>query len=101
MEKFLGIFRIVFGQSRLNFQDYFRTIQTEFLDCFLTIQAKFSELYSDSPDRIFGTIFGQSQTVLRFGFDLETNVFGFCCEFWYHCNLLMNETKKKKKSSWS
>ena len=44
-------------------------------------------------DKIFGTIFGQSRTVLRFGFDLGTNVFGFCCVFWYHCNLLMNGKK--------
>ena len=32
--------------------------------------------------------------MLRFGFDLGTDVFEFCCVFWYHCNLLMNETKK-------
>ena len=58
--------------------------------------AKFSGLFSDSPNMIFGTIFGQPRTALRFGFDPETDVFGFCCVFWYHCNLLMNETKKKK-----
>ena len=33
--------------------------------------------------------------MLRFGFDPETNVFGFCFVFWYHCNLLMNGTKIK------
>ena len=62
----VGIFRTVFGQSRLNFLDYFRTIQVEF-----------SRLFCDSSNRIFRTIFGQSRTVLRFGFDPGTNVFGF------------------------
>ena len=33
--------------------------------------------------------------MLRFGFDPGTNVFGFCCVFWYHCNLWVNGTKKK------
>ena len=32
--------------------------------------------------------------MLRFGFDPGTDGFGFCCVFWYHCNLLMNGTKK-------
>ena len=31
--------------------------------------------------------------MLRFGFDPGTDVFGFCCVFWYHCNLLMNGKK--------
>ena len=62
----------VFGESGLNFRDYFRTIQTEF-----------SGLFSDSPDMIFRTIFDQSRTVLRFGFDPETDVFGFCGVFWW------------------
>ena len=56
-----------------NFWDYFRTVCVEFLGLFL-----------DSPDRIFRTVFGQSQIMLRFGFDPGTYVFGFCCEFWYH-----------------
>ena len=64
--EFLAIFGTVFGQSELNFWDYFRTIQVEF-----------SGLFLDSPDKIFRTIFGQSRTVLRFGFDPGTNVFGF------------------------
>ena len=34
-------------------------------------------MFLDSHDRIFGTIFGQSWTVLRFGFDPGTDVFGF------------------------
>ena len=42
---------------------------------------------------IFGTVFGSSRTLLMFGFDPETDVFRFCCVFWYHNNLLMN-TKK-------
>ena len=64
---------------------------------FGTVWAKFLGLFSDSPDRIFWTIFGQSRTVLRFSFHPGTDVLGFCCVFWYHCNLLMNGTKKKKK----
>ena len=31
--------------------------------------------------------------MLRFSFDPGTDVFGFCCVFWYHSNLLMNEKK--------
>ena len=30
----------------------------------------------DSPDKIFETIFEKSWTMLRFGFDPETDVFG-------------------------
>ena len=47
-------------------------------------------LFADSPDRIFGTIFGKSWTVLRFGFDPVTDVFGFCGVFWYPNNLVTN-----------
>ena len=39
---------------------------------------------------IFGTIFGQSWTVLRFGFDPGTDVFGFCGVFWYLNNSVIN-----------
>ena len=35
-------------------------------------------MFSDSSDRIFKTVFGQSGTWLRFGFDPETDVFRFC-----------------------
>ena len=56
----------------------------EFLDCFRTVWAEFSRLFLDSHDRIFGTIFRQSRTVLRFDFALGTDVFGFCGVFWYH-----------------
>ena len=57
-----------------------------FLDCFRTIQAEFSGLFLDRPDKIFGTIFGQSWTVLKFGFDPETDVFMFFGVFLYHSN---------------
>ena len=53
----LGIFRNFFGQSELNFWDYFRTIRVEF-----------AGLFWDSQDGIFINVFGQSRTVLRFGF---------------------------------
>ena len=36
--------------------------------------------------------------MLWFGFDPETNVFRFCCVFWYHCNLLIDRTKKNEKT---
>ena len=39
---------------------------------------------------IFGTIFEQSWTVLRFGFDPGTDVFWFCGVFWYHSNSVTN-----------
>ena len=34
--------------------------------------------------------------MLRFGFDLETDVFGFCGVFWYHSNLVTNYEKTKR-----
>ena len=40
----------------------------------------------NNPDRIFG----QSWTVLRFGFDPGTDVFGFCDVFWYPNNSVTN-----------
>ena len=52
----LGIFR--------NFRDYFRTIRVEF-----------SGLFWDSLDKIFINVFGQSQIVLKFGFEPWTDVF--------------------------
>ena len=55
-----------------------------FWDYFWTVRAEFSRLFLDSHDRIFGTIFRQSQTVLRFGFAPGTDVFRFCDVFWYH-----------------
>ena len=45
---------------------------------------------------IFGTIFGQSQTVLRFCFDPETDVFEFCGIFWYPSNSVMNREGTKR-----
>ena len=53
-------------------------------------------LFADSPDIIFGTIFGQSWTVLRFGFDPGTDVFGFCGVFWYPNNLVINREGTKR-----
>ena len=44
----------------------------------------------DSPDKNFRTIFGHSSTVLRFGFDPRTDVFGFCGVFWYPNNSVTN-----------
>ena len=82
-------FRLSVGIFR-NFRDYFRTIQAEFRDCFRTVQAKFSGLFTESLDRIFGTIFGQSWTVLRFGFDPGTDVLGLSGMFWYPNNSMMN-----------
>ena len=40
----------------------------------------------DSSNRIFRTVFGQFETGLKFVFDPETDVFGFCGVFWYHIN---------------
>ena len=45
---------------------------------------------------IFKTIFGQSRTVLRFGFDPETDIFGFCGVFWYHSNSVRNREGTKR-----
>ena len=67
-----------------------------FWDCFRTVQAEFLGLFLDSPDRIFETIFGQSRTVLRFGFDPETDVFGFYCVFCYHNNSMTNREGTKR-----
>ena len=55
-----------------------------FWNCFRIVRAEFSRLLLDSHDRIFGTIFRQSRTVLRFRFAPGTDVFGFCGVFWYH-----------------
>ena len=67
-----------------------------FQDCFQTVRAEFLGLFSNSPNRIFGTIFGQFGTGLRFGFDLETDVFGFCGVFWYHSNSVTNPEGTKR-----
>ena len=67
-----------------------------FQDCFRTVRIEFSRLLSDSPDRIFGTVFGQSGIRFEFGFDPETDVFGFCGVFWYHSNSVMNREWTKR-----
>ena len=73
-----------------------RGIFRNFRDCFGTVGAEFSGLFSDSQNRIFRTIFGQSRTVLRFGFNPETNVFGFCGVFWYHSSSMTNREGTKR-----
>ena len=45
---------------------------------------------------IFGTIFGQSRTMLRFGFDTGTYVYGVCGVFWYHINSVTNREGTKR-----
>ena len=84
----VGIFR--------NFRDCFWTVRAKFRDYFRTVQAKILGLFADSPDRIFGTIFGQSWTVLRFGFDPRIDVFRFCGVFWYPNNSVMNREWTKR-----
>ena len=53
-------------------------------------------LFSNNPDKIFKTIFGQFQTVLRFSFDPKTDVFGFYNVFWYHSNSVTNREGTKR-----
>ena len=76
--------------------DYFRIVRAEFRDYFLIIQVEILGLFSDSQDRIFITVFEQSWTMLRFGFDPGTDVFGFCGVFWYHNNKVMNREGTKR-----
>ena len=45
---------------------------------------------------IFGIVFGQSGIGLRFDFDFETDVFGFCGVFWYYSNLVTNREGTKR-----
>ena len=45
---------------------------------------------------IFGTVFGQSGTVLRFDFDPRTDVFRFYGVFWYPNNSVMNREETKR-----
>ena len=79
-----------------NFQDCFRIIQTEFRDYFRIVRAKFSRLFLDSSNKIFETVFGQFGTVLKFGFDPGTDVFGFCGVFWYLNNSVTNREGTKR-----
>ena len=78
----VGIFR--------NFWDCFWTVRAKFKDCFWIVRVEFLGLFSDRSDRIFETIFGQSGTGLRFGFDPGTDVFDFCGVFWCHSNSMTN-----------
>ena len=84
----VGIFR--------NFRDCFQTVRAEFRDCFQIVRVEFSGLFSDSPDKIFGIVFKQSGTGLRFGFDPGTDVFGFCSVFWYHNNSMTDREGTKR-----
>ena len=86
----------IFWAECRNFWDCFQTVQTEFWDCFWTVRVEISGLFSDNSDMNFGTIFEQSGTGLRFGFDSEINVFGFCGVFWYHSNSVMNHGGTKR-----
>ena len=76
--------------------DYFRIVRAEFRDCFQTVRVEILGLFSNSPDRIFRIVFGQSRTMLWFGFDPGTNVFGFCDVFWYHNNSMTNREGTKR-----
>ena len=84
----LGIFK--------NFLDYFWTVRAEFWDCFRIVGVEILGLFSDSPNRNFKTIFGQSRTMLRFDFDPKTDVFRFCDVFWYHNNSVTNRKGTKR-----
>ena len=53
-------------------------------------------MFSNSPDRIFRTVFGQSGIGLRFGFYPGTDVFGFYGVFLYHNNSMMNREGTKR-----
>ena len=45
---------------------------------------------------IFGIVFGQSRTVLRFGFNPGTDVVEFCGVFWYYSNSVTNRERTKR-----
>ena len=79
-----------------SFQDCFQTVRAEFQDCFQIVRVEILGLFSDSSDRIFETIFGQSGTVLRFGFDPRTDVYRVCGVFWYHSNSVTNREGNKR-----
>ena len=68
----------------------FQTVRVEFRDCFRTIRVEFLGLFSNSPDRIFRIVFGQSMTEFEFSFNPGTNVYEFCDVFWYHSNSVTN-----------
>ena len=74
----------------------FRIVRAKFRDYFRTVRVEFSELFSGSSNRIFGTVFGQSETGFRFGFNPGTNVFGLCDVFRYHNNSVTNHEGTKR-----
>ena len=69
-------FQIFWTECR-NFRDYFWIVQANFRDCVLIVRVEFSGLFSNNPEKIFGIVFMQSQTMLRFVFYPGTDVFGF------------------------
>ena len=79
-----------------NFRDCFRTVRAEFRGCFQIVRVEILGLFLDSLDRIFKTIFRQSGTELRFGFDPGTDVLGFCGVSWYHNNSVTNREGTKR-----
>ena len=81
-----------------NFFDCFRTVRAEFRECVQIVQVEFLGLFSDSQEIIFGTVFEQSGTGFRFGFDPGTIVFKFCGVFWYHRNSVTNREETKRCS---
>ena len=81
----VGIFGTIFRQSGLNFGIVFGQFGL-----------KISGLFSNSPDRIFRTVFAQSGIWFEFGFDPETDVFGFCGVFWYLNNSVTNREGTKR-----
>ena len=86
----------IFGAKCRNFRDCFRTIWVEFRDCYRTVRVEFLELFSNSPNRIFGTVFGQSRMEFGLGFNPEIDVFGFYGVFWYHSNSVTNHEGTKR-----
>ena len=86
----------IFWTQCRNFWDCFKTVRAKFWDCFQIVRVKISRLFLDSPDKIFGIVFGQSVTWFEFGFDPGTIVFGFCGVFWYHSNSVTNREGTKR-----
>ena len=96
MYEVLEIFGTVFGQSGLNFRTVFGQFELKFQDCFRTVRVEILGLFSDSLDRIFETIFGQSEIGSRFGFNPVTDVYRFCGVLWYHSNSMTNHEGTKR-----
>ena len=61
--------------KKKNHVDIYSCDGQNFRDCFQTVRIEFSELFPDSPDRIFEIVFGQ------FGTDFRT----VCVLFFFLC----------------